>query len=99
MSHANFSLWKLVARANIEKQKISCLDTTVKQHMYDPLQSKDLGLELILSTLNHYLQAGKGRPFPSSPVPKFQVRNHSCENDFDLHENEPVGGNSHLDSF
>ena len=36
---------------------------------------------------------GLNRPFPSASVLKrVYVRNHSNENEFDLHENERVGG-------
>ena len=44
------------------------------------------------------------RPFTSSLVPQFQneskVRNRSNENEFDFHENEPVGGTHfHMNGF
>ena len=46
-----------------------------------------------------YAKQSANRPFPSYVVPLFQNES-SCENEFDLHENEPVDGTHfHMNGF
>ena len=46
-----------------------------------------------------YLESTIAQPFPSFLVSQFQNES-KCENDLNLHENEPVGGTHlHLDLF
>ena len=72
----------------------------------DILQTKKV--KLVICDMKCQINVIDNRPSSSYLVPLFQseskCENHSYENEFDLHENEPVGGThfhmvSHLDSF
>ncbi len=52
------------------------------------------------SLISRFFENRENRPFPSYPLPLFQNESNSNENEFDLHENGPVGGTYfHMNGF